>query len=82
MASGARNFKRTNASPAEERKDATAEERDALREAAANTPREVNGVAIPAGVFLNEGMREELERLGRTIDPLTGTKLGDWPDEQ
>lgn len=61
----------------------TAAERDAegIRAAAAKTPREVAGHKIPDGVFVSEGMREELERTGRTTDPATGVRLGDWPKD-
>lgn len=58
------------------------QERAGLADAAKNTPRSVDGpdgkISIPDGVFLSEGLREELERNGRAIDPLTGGRLGDW----
>jgi len=58
-------------------------EQEGLQKAAANTPRSVDGpdgkITIPDGVFLSEGMREELERTGRATDPATGVKLGNWP---
>src|SRR4051795_4385593 len=53
-----------------------------LRKAAESTPRTVKGprgdVSIPDGVFLSEGLRAELEREGRAIDPNTGQRIGDW----
>lgn len=59
-------------------------ERAALADAAGRTPRIVTGpdgdITIPAGVFLSEGLRAELERAGRAIDPLTGVKIGDWTE--
>jgi len=61
---------------------AGAAEREGLARAAGNTPRSVTGpngeVSIPDDVFLSQGLREELERNGRAIDPLTGRRIGDW----
>ena len=60
---------------------AAAAERAGLEAAAANTPREVNGIQIPDGVFLSQGMRDDLERTGRTTDPNTGRRIGNWPKD-
>lgn len=64
--------------------DAAAVEQAGLRAAAANTPRTVKGpngeIRIPDGVFLSEGLRADLERHGRAIDPNTGDRLGDWTE--